>query len=273
MDRPLPHRFAPLQKNVVTLDEGTFVWEYENAPLAFEAFAMVRWEARGFLKKKRTGMRLLSSVTSPDGSFDLESCWEYDKRLFPTHIEVINRGQAVERDGDKRAVFSFGDENAQLKMGSANNLTALNIGYESGWLVAVEPSIMPYIAMLGRYDMTQKTEQSFTVLRTSAMDNFFTLTKIHLSLKHVRSFDAPEQLGKRTQIHCFSGSEKIVERDLSKASIPHRTVHLWCDGDKRLRKVLFATDAQDVTAIRQGDEDLSSLLRPREEASSQFENG
>ncbi len=264
MDHPPPHRFDQSQKDDAILDQGTFVWEVDGATLAFEHFTMLRTSERGFWKKKRTGLRLFTSVTSPDGSLDLESRWDYDARLYPTSLEMINRTKALERGQDRRAVFSLKAPNAQLKMGPKSNLTTLNVGYESGWLVAIEPSVMPYAIMLGRYDMKGQGRQSFTLLRTSAMDDFFTLTKIHLSLAFMRTFEVSVPKGKRTQIHYFSGKEQVMERGQGKTPAPHRQVHLWSDGEQRLRKVLVTTGAQDVIATRQGDEDLAPLLRLRQ---------
>ncbi len=251
------------QKDDAVIDDGVFVWEYNGAPLAFEKFSMVRREGGGFFKKKPGGLQVLTSVASPDDSLNFDTDWEFDTCLYPAKLEVNTRPATPNAQHDRRAVFSFCESKAHLKMGRQNHLTTLNIGYEEGWLVAVEPSVMPYAIMLGRYDRAHGGGQNFTILRTSAMDDFFTLTKMRFTLKLVRTFDAPPRHGKRTLIHYFSGEERIVARELSDLQPPHRTVHLWCDGEQRLRKALFAADTHDVTAIRQGDEELSASLIPQ----------
>jgi|GEM_PF-5022820 len=253
-----------LPESEAIIDQGAFVWTCDGDFLATEKFTMAKMPQRGVLRKKTAGLRLVTAVTSQDGSLNLESCQDYDARLYPTDLEVINRARTLEGHQERCAVFSFRETGAQLKMGAKGQLTTLNLGYESGWLVAVEPSVMSYAVMLGRTDRVQGGVHAFTILRTSAMDNFFTLAKIHLPLKFVRTFDVSFPQGKRTPFHYFTGEERTIVQGQDVTPVPQRTVHLWSDGDQRLRKVMFTSGAQDVIVVREGEEALSALLSPQQ---------
>ncbi len=245
----------------VPVDQGVFLWRVGADPVARERFAIFKTRRRGRFGKKQAGFGMIAVTAAHDGSFAMESRWEYDAELRPRRIEVVlDEGAApstLPAGPQRRLSFSFKANGARLSLAGRGRPTLLNVAFKPDWVVTVEPCTFPFAVMAARYDRACGGRQTFACLSYVATDPHFTMSKLSAQVALVETVEAQDGEGEPLKVDHFVVDEAVMAHGEARDTAARRRIHVWCDHKQRLRKVMIVGERETVSMIREGDEALA----------------
>ncbi len=254
-------RYFKLNEGDTLLDSGTFISRSDGNEAAAEEFTIIQRRRRGVLKRKGGGLSLTTVLHTGDNSFSMDSRWDYDRDLRPTMVETVVHSNAHGQNRDFTAGFTFKPPKARLKISQLKNPMDLTIPCQKGWLLDIDPSIVPATILLRRYNRKKGGEQNFTWISYSARSEHFGIGRSAIDMRHVQRMKAKDNDGTQANLDYIIADERAVERFKKRGKL-RRRFHLWADKKHCLRKAVVDYPDETFTIMRQYEEEMARELQP-----------
>ena len=257
-------RYFELAEGDELLDSGTFVARDEaGKEAAQEEFTIVRRRRKGLFKRQGGGLSVTGLVRTSDGDFVMDARMDYDRNANPVLAETAVRGRFEGLARDWIAGFVFKPPKAVLKITERKNPLDLTIACEKGWMIDIDPSILPAAVLLHRL-ATKKGEQEFTWIAYAAQNAHFGIGRHLVEVSHVERMRAKDAGGERTKLDYFIADEIALDHLKRRLGLKRR-IHLWADENRRLRKAVAVLPHESYTFTRPEEEDSAAHWKPKPE--------
>lgn len=254
-------RYFKLNEGDTLLDSGTLITRSDGNETAREEFTIIQRRRRGLFKRKGGGLSLTTVLRTGDNSFTMDSRWDYDRDLHPTLTETVVHSSSRGQTRDFTAGFTFKPPKARLKINQLKNPMDLTIPCQKGWMLNIDPSIVPAIILLRRYNRRKGGEQSFTWIVYSATSEHFGIGRSAIDMRLVQHMKAKDNDGTQANLDYIIADERAIERFKKRGKL-RRRFHLWADKKHCLRKAVIDYPDQTFTIIRQHEEEMARELQP-----------